>query len=84
MRGGRRVGYVATEAMSDKVGEERPLMKLGKQESAALNWEDYEDLSGGERAAVDFNTVMIDAREDDLRKKINLHGVKRTGSRTSG
>jgi hypothetical protein len=64
--------------MSDKVEKNRPMMKLGEQESAALTWEAYEDLSKGQRAAIDFNTLLVDAREDDLRKKINLHGVKRT------
>src|SRR4051812_43113161 len=59
------------------VDKNMPLMHLGKEESAALTWDAYEKLSSDQRAAVDFNTLLVDAREKDLKKPISLMGDKR-------
>ena len=43
-----------------------PLMHMEPTESAALTWESYDALSDQQKAAVDWNTLLIDAREKDL------------------
>jgi hypothetical protein len=60
------------------LNETMPLMKRGEQEAAPLTWEAYEALSDDQRAAVDFNTLLIEAREKDLSKPVTLDAAGRT------
>jgi hypothetical protein len=69
----KALGYEPPQATN--VDDNTPLMHLGPQESAALTWDAYQDLSKGQRAAVDFNTLLVQAREKDLDKPITLEGV---------
>lgn len=41
-------------------------MQAPQVSSAALTWEEYEALSDDQRKAVDFNTMLVEAREKDL------------------
>ena len=43
-----------------------PLMNMEPTESAALTWEAYDSLDDQQKAAVDWNTLLIDAREKDF------------------
>lgn len=59
------------------LNQNMPLMQLGEQESAALTWEAYDALSSDQKAAVDFNTLLIPAREEDLGKSQFLNEADR-------
>lgn len=48
------------------IDEALPVMHMEPTESAALTWESYDELSNHQKAAVDWNTLLIDAREKDL------------------
>jgi hypothetical protein len=41
-----------------------------------LNWEDYEKLSTEQKAAVDYNTVLLDRTQEDLEERVKLKGAK--------
>ena len=55
-----------------KVDDNMPLMNSGPAESAALTWEAYNELSDPQKAAVGFNTLLVDAREKDLAKSWSM------------
>lgn len=59
-------GVLGYQPPAVSVDDNMPMMKLGEQESAALTWEAYDALSGDQRAAVDYNTLLVKAREKDL------------------
>ena len=49
--------------------EAKDKVEYGKERTrrtVALSWEDYQKLSQDQRAAVDFNTLLVKAREKDL------------------
>jgi len=71
-------GYKAPKEATADLDKSMPLVKLEDQESAALTWEAYEKLSGNQKAAIDFNTLLVDAREADLQKPQALDATKRT------
>jgi len=60
------------------VDKNTPMMHMQDDDSAALTWDAYEKLSGDQKAAIDFNTLLVEAREDDLDKKIKLSAPDRT------
>lgn len=49
-----------------------PVLKAEDTKAVPLTWEAYEAMSGDQRAAVDFNTLLVEAREKDLEKGIFL------------
>lgn len=49
-----------------------PKVKADTYSSAPLSWDEYQALSGDQKAAVDFNTLLVEAREKDLSKKWSL------------
>ena len=55
-----------------------PLMKVDKLESAPVTWETYDTMSTDQRAATDFNTLLVKSREDDLSKSWMLVGDELT------
>lgn len=54
------------------VDQNIPLMKMENTESAALTWDAYNALSNEQKAAIDFNTLLVDAREKDLSKSFYM------------
>jgi hypothetical protein len=46
--------------------EEKPEPKPKAKRTYEMTWEDYQALSEDQRAAVDFNTLLVGAREKDL------------------
>lgn len=48
-----------------------------KKKSYEMTWEDYQELSDKQRAAVDFNTLLIQAREKDLNTDYDYTGEQR-------
>jgi hypothetical protein len=73
--GAGALGYSKPADIS--VDSNMPLMKLGEQESAALTWEAYDALSSDQKAAVDYNTLLVQARESDLGKSVYLNEADR-------
>ncbi|MGV0949419.1 MAG: hypothetical protein ACOYB3_02015 [Azonexus sp.] len=49
-----------------------PLMHMEPTESAALTWEAYDSLGDQQKAAVDWNTLLIDAREKDFSEALDV------------
>lgn len=49
-----------------------PLMHMEPTESAALTWEAYDSLGDQQKAAVDWNTLLIDAREKDFSDSVEV------------
>lgn len=49
-----------------------PKVKAETYSSAPLSWESYQAMSSDQKAAVDFNTLLVEAREKDLAKKWTL------------
>jgi hypothetical protein len=45
----------------------RGTIKVTDNTATPLSWEEYDKLSGDQRAAVDFNTLLVQAREIDLK-----------------
>jgi hypothetical protein len=74
----RAAGYIPPSATSKEVDKNTPLMHMQDEESASLNWKTYEKLSDDQKAAIDFNTLLVEAREEDLDEKIKLSGEKLT------
>lgn len=65
-----KVGYygglgVRPEHLAEDVLKKEPTVAI-KQQSAALSWDAYDKLTPDQRAAVDFNTLLVAAREKDL------------------
>lgn len=58
-----------TAPEAEKVGEEpeREQDKAKGRKSYEMTWDDYEALSDQQRAAVDFNTMLVEARQKDLK-----------------
>lgn len=66
--GAAAAGYQMPSTNVSSVDKNMPVMQLGEQESAALTWDAYDKLSTDQKAAVDFNTLLIEARQQDLSK----------------
>jgi hypothetical protein len=49
-----------------------PKVKADEYSSAPLTWDAYQAMSGDQKAAVDFNTLLVEAREKDLAKDWTL------------
>lgn len=61
----------------NRVREEQPLAESTvsvSSKAVPLTWEAYDKLTPDQRAAVDFNTVLVDSREADLRFVKPLEG----------
>ena len=69
----RAAGFIPPSP-TKTVDDNTPLMNLEPEESAALTWEAYEALSNDQKAAIDFNTLLVDARQKDLKKPTKLTG----------
>lgn len=74
----RAAGYIPPANVPQDVTKNMPLMHMQEEESAALTWDAYEKLSTDQKAAIDFNTLLTDARQKDLKKKITLSGADLT------
>lgn len=46
-----------------------PKIKADEYSSAPLTWDAYQAMSADQKAAVDFNTLLVEAREKDLAKE---------------
>ena len=57
---------------STPVDKALPIMHMEEHESAALTWEAYESLGDQQKAAVDWNTLLIDAREKDFSDSVAI------------
>ena len=57
--------------------EESPVSETRKRRAVALTWEEYDALSPQQRAAVDFNTMLVQAREKDLNTDYKATGTER-------
>lgn len=68
----RALGYQPPATAS----KAKPLMHTQDDESMALNWEDYEKMSTEQKAAVDYNTVLLDRTQEDLEERVKLKGAK--------
>lgn len=49
-----------------------PKVKADEYSAAPLTWEAYQAMSSDQKAAVDFNTLLVEAREKDLAKDWSL------------
>jgi hypothetical protein len=54
------------------VTEAVPKVKAEEFSAAPLTWEAYQSMSADQKAAVDFNTMLVEAREKDLSKNWTL------------
>lgn len=54
-----------------------PLMKAEEFSAAPMTWDEYEALSADQKAAVDFNTLLVEAREADLGGTASLTSAER-------
>jgi hypothetical protein len=52
-----------------------PILTQEGDSAAPLTWEAYEAMSGDQKAAVDFNTLLVSAREKDLSKSWDKAGM---------
>ena len=59
-----RGGPLSTSGKVKEEVEETPI--VNEVQSAALTWEEYDRLNEDQRKAVDFNTLLVRARETDL------------------
>jgi hypothetical protein len=57
---------------STPVDQAMPVMHMEPTESAALTWEAYDSLGDQQKAAVDWNTLLIDAREKDFSDSVKI------------
>jgi hypothetical protein len=57
-------GYVSPD--NPTVDQNLPMMHVDDLQSAALTWDAYNELGDQQKAAIDFNTLLVDAREKDL------------------
>lgn len=49
-----------------RVKEEQPMVVTADDTAVPLTWEAYDKLSPAQRGAVDFNTLLVEARQADL------------------
>lgn len=56
------------QALQGHRGPEERRVKVEDVESAAMTWEQYDALSEDQKKAVDFNTLLVKAREQDLKR----------------
>jgi hypothetical protein len=64
---GQQAGMITPP--STPVDTAMPVMHMEPHESAALTWEAYDSLNDQQKAAVDWNTLLINAREKDFSDK---------------
>ena len=74
----RAAGYIPPAASQKEVDKNTPLMHMQDEETASLNWKTYEEMTDDQKAAIDFNTVLLESTQEDLEKKVKLAGDKRT------
>ena len=68
-------GYEAPR--NPTVDQNMPLMEVDDLQSAALTWDAYNELGTQQQAAVDFNTLLVEAREKDLGKSYAMSDADR-------
>lgn len=63
--------------LADKKAEEEKVAERGGKpkvrKSYEMTWDDYQALPDSKRAAIDFNTMLVDAREKDLNTDYEEH-----------
>ena len=74
----RKAGYIPPSATKKDIDKNTPLMHQQDEDTASLNWKTYEKMTDDQKAAIDFNTLLVEARESDLDKKITLSTPERT------